>query len=401
MPDHFTNRSCPDRDRINVKEDHALRNWAHKFGVSVRAFILTLIGSSALNAFGDDNWVDRSGRHSNLSPETIAARQRYFGLDNVDPRTGAIRPDRVILSWTGVSGFAAAFRGTVVLMDAYVARDGGVLIQGQPLGIWPSIKYIGTTPEELAALKPELVLLGHTHFDHAGDLPAVIQANPGIVVAGAAEHCTDIKNTVSNVPFNCVSMFAADAPNGSMAALREGIRGVEFTAVKQPHSSAPANPSADPPFGWNLPNCSADTDYPVEPNEPLAWGAPGVGPPSGAISVMWQIRVGHFAIAWQDTAGYIDQNVINSFASLPPTDVRLASVVVSGRAALALNNRALAPKLFYPLHHDACGYLIKKDLEAFIAGLPDAERPRMQFLSDPSDYLKPLVFDPTARIWRQ
>jgi hypothetical protein len=119
------------------------------------------------------------GASAKLSSETIAARQHYFGLDNVDPKTGFVRSDRVILSWTGVSGFAAAFRGTVVLMDAYVARDGGVLIQGQPLGIWPSIKYIGSTPEEMAALKPELVLLGHTHFDHAGDLPAVIRGNPG------------------------------------------------------------------------------------------------------------------------------------------------------------------------------------------------------------------------------
>ncbi len=289
-----------------------------------------------------------------------------------------------------------------MLLDAYVARDGGVLIQGQPLGIWPSIKYIGTTPEELAALKPELVLLGHTHFDHAGDLPTVIRANPGIVVAGAAEHCTDIKNEVPDVPFECVSMFPAGAPNGTLTPLfGDPIRGVQFTAVKQPHSSAPANPATDPPFGWNLPNCSADTDYPVEPNEPLAWGAPNVGPPSGSIAVMWQIRVGRFAIAWQDTAGYIDQNVINAFRSLPQTDVRLASVVVSGRNALALNNGVLRPKLFLPVHHDACGYLIKKDLETFVAGLPESVRPMMRFMADPSDYLKPIVFDPTADIWKK
>jgi hypothetical protein len=370
------------------------------------ASVLALgLGCSA-SAETNDRY-DRNSHHSgstpaNLSAETIAARQHYFGLDNVDPKTGAIRSDRVILSWTGVSGFAAAFQGTVVLMDAYVARDGGVLIQGQPLGIWPSIRYIGSTPEEMAALKPELVLLGHTHFDHAGDLPAVVRANPGIVVAGAAEHCTDIQNAVRDVPFTCVSMFPANAPNGSLRHLSNRIvPGVEFTAVKQPHSSAPPNPTVDPPFGWNLPNCSADTDYPVEPNEPLAWGAPGVGPPSGAISVMWQIRVGQFAIAWQDTSGYIDQNVVNAFASLPPTDVRLASVVVAGRNALALNNAVLRPKLFLPLHHDACGYLIKKDLEGFIASLPASVRPTMLFMADPSDYLKPIVFDPTAKIWRK
>jgi hypothetical protein len=34
MPDDLTNRGRPDRDRINVNEDHELRNWAHKFGIS-------------------------------------------------------------------------------------------------------------------------------------------------------------------------------------------------------------------------------------------------------------------------------------------------------------------------------------------------------------------------------
>jgi hypothetical protein len=59
--------------------------------------------------------------------ETIAARQHYFGLDNVNPRTGEIRRDRAILSWTGVSGFAAAFRGKVV-------RTGrGDAVAGQPV----------------------------------------------------------------------------------------------------------------------------------------------------------------------------------------------------------------------------------------------------------------------------
>src|SRR4051812_20249721 len=38
-----------------------------------------------------------------LSAQTIAARQKYLGVDNVDAKTGAVRSDRVILSWVGVS----------------------------------------------------------------------------------------------------------------------------------------------------------------------------------------------------------------------------------------------------------------------------------------------------------
>src|SRR5882724_5303128 len=106
-----------------------------------------------------------------LPAETIAARQKFLGLDNVDPRTGAVRSDRVILSWVGVSSFVAAFKGHVVILDAYVARAGG--FASAP---WPGIRYVGATVEELAAVKPELILFGHAHFDHAGDLPQVVRA---------------------------------------------------------------------------------------------------------------------------------------------------------------------------------------------------------------------------------
>ena len=64
-----------------------------------------------------------------------------------------------------------------------------------------------------------------------------------------------------------------------------------------------------------------------------------------------------------------------------------------------MHTAALKPKVFMPLHHDACGYLIKKDLETFLASLPEP-RPMFRFLSDPSDYLLPLVFDPKAKPWK-
>jgi hypothetical protein len=34
MPDNLQNRSGQDRKRINVSEDHELRDWSKKFGVS-------------------------------------------------------------------------------------------------------------------------------------------------------------------------------------------------------------------------------------------------------------------------------------------------------------------------------------------------------------------------------
>src|SRR5467141_5065296 len=186
-----------------------------------------------------------------LPAETIAARQKFLGLDNVDPSTGAVRSDRVILSWVGVSSFVAAFKGHVVILDAYVARAGG--FASAP---WPGIRYVGATVEELAAVKPELILFGHAHFDHAGDLPQVVRANPDALVAGTAEHCRDIKDEVRDVSFRCLSVFEERADLGSVKELPANtLPGVGITAVKHPHSSAPPNPAADPPFPFGTAAC--------------------------------------------------------------------------------------------------------------------------------------------------
>ena len=47
MPDDLTKPGKPDRDRINVHEDHELRNWAHKLGVSTQQV------KEAVQAVGD------------------------------------------------------------------------------------------------------------------------------------------------------------------------------------------------------------------------------------------------------------------------------------------------------------------------------------------------------------
>src|SRR5262245_28631062 len=94
---------------------------------------------------GGTSWAAPAVKASAPEPEMIAARQRFFGLDNVDPETGAVRSDRVILSWFGITSYAASFNGHVVLLDAYVNR------------YRRAMSYTGTTPDEVAALRPETI----------------------------------------------------------------------------------------------------------------------------------------------------------------------------------------------------------------------------------------------------
>ncbi len=247
-----------------------------------------------------------AARAQNAPAATIAARQHFFGLDNVDAATGAVRKDRVILSWQGVSNFAASFNGHVVLLNAWIARAWWAIVENYPGTTapgWPNQHYVGSSPEELAALKPEAIFFGHGHGDHAGDTPVVVRANPGITVLGAAEHCNDLRAEVKDMQFKCISVFPVDAPLGAVFEVKNLLSGVQITAVKHPHSDRTTVSETNQPFSRQKEGaCQAFVDYPGDRNEPRTWNAVA----SGSVSVMWQFRIGEFALVWQDTAGPIN-----------------------------------------------------------------------------------------------
>ena len=363
-----------------------------------------------------------------LPAATIAARQHYFGSENVDPTTGEVRADRVILSWTGVSGFAAALGGHVVLLDAWIPRSrpcapppGAEPSEELRLQLsvceagWPhSMAYVGTTASELAALAPQAYFFGHGHFDHAGDLPAVLAANPGLAVFGAGEHCDDLAADPQIGPVRCVSVFGAGAAIGSAAELpAPTLPGVRMRAVKQPHAAPDAGGDT---FSYPLflagESCPAAAAFPPDSEDPVSW----LAPTGGSVSLAWQFQLGDFALVWQDTAGpirsgaqyttaglsYAGDQVAETFASLPRSDVRLASVVVSGKSTLIDQLRALHfPQLFVPLHGDPCFEKLHGEIrETLETELPASRRPELLWLRDPDDYLRPLVFDPAAPRWR-
>src|SRR3984885_3823778 len=108
---------------------------------------------------------------SHSSAATVAARQKIFGLDNVDPKSGEVRDDRVIFSWLTNATFAAAVKGHVLMLDTFVTR----------LEVTP-----GRTPftiQDLVDLQPEALLLGHGHFDHADNAAYIAQQTGAVIYA--------------------------------------------------------------------------------------------------------------------------------------------------------------------------------------------------------------------------
>src|SRR3954471_9001313 len=124
-----------------------------------------------------------SSAHAALAPAGIAARTHFFGAENVDPATGAVRDDRVILSWFGISSLAVAMKGHVLLLDAYINNANSATPTSG------SDRYVDTSYHELADLRPEALFIGHDHGDHGLGVSFLANAVPGLRIFGTAEHC--------------------------------------------------------------------------------------------------------------------------------------------------------------------------------------------------------------------
>jgi L-ascorbate metabolism protein UlaG (beta-lactamase superfamily) len=81
----------------------------------------------------------------------------------------------VELRWLGVAGFALSSAGTTVLVDPYVTRLGmGDFLRRRV--IRPDLTLI-----DRHVPRADAIVLGHTHFDHALDTPAIARRDGAMV----------------------------------------------------------------------------------------------------------------------------------------------------------------------------------------------------------------------------
>jgi L-ascorbate metabolism protein UlaG (beta-lactamase superfamily) len=73
-------------------------------------------------------------------------------------------PDGLELEWLGVASYRLSFEGTTVLVDPYVSRA-PLLLRRPAL---PDAHLI-----DRHVRKADAILIGHTHWDHAVDAPAI------------------------------------------------------------------------------------------------------------------------------------------------------------------------------------------------------------------------------------
>lgn len=199
---------------------------------TTRRTVLTAATAATAVAASTPSWSAATlttGARPRLSRRTIATRRRFFGAANVDDG-GKLRRDRVVLSWFGVSNFAMAMGGRVVLLDAWVPR-----------GTYSG--YVPVEVDDLVALRPSHVFIGHGHFDHAADAPTIAEATDAVVVR-TAEHCAQVQNQGGS-GIRTTPVMAAGAPEGATGHLDLGPISVDV--VKHVHSAA------EPPTGDSAP----------------------------------------------------------------------------------------------------------------------------------------------------
>lgn len=317
--------------------------------------------------------------------ETIAARQHFFGVRNVDPKTGAVRPDRVILSWFGVSNFAMAIGGKVVLLDAWVPR-------GAHSG------YVPTSPQELAALRPRAIFIGHAHFDHAADAVPIALAS-GAPLVGTEEHCGDFQARSPGMPVPCIGAIPHQAKPGTRARVPLFKR-LRVTAVKNLHSTITG------PDGYHVPVLpfpgTTFLEHPPTPEDLLH--LVGRLPDDEGGSVLYRFRLGGFTLVWNDSAGPLIERhpqALDVLRALRPVDVQVGAIQGFNQFTNGLRDprtyiEALRPRIFVPAHHDdwavgitTQGWRYRPYLRDELAHMPERARPRVRFISDPQDYLNP------------
>ena len=339
---------------------------------------------------------------STPSLEVMLAREQILGPN-------AIEPGKVKLWWVGVSSFVATGGGHLWLFDAW-----------EPIGLQKDYVPIGR--DELAALAPEAIFIGHGHFDHAADA-GFIAGRSGAVVVGSDTICDTAKADAARdgnaANFTCLITGTEDTPPPGTVQMGKLWQDLPPVAVLQHIHSALAPQTfelGDTPF-IHVPNLLPFLGYlNSDPQELLRFLTTLRDGQGGTWA--YHLRFGDFSLFWHDSTGPITDaepggpEVRAALNALPEcVDVQVGAIVgfdqpLSGLRDPRLYVEHAHPRLFLPTHHDAWAPVIgggaaayEAEWRAEMAALPHP--PLLDYLHDPVDYLKPRIYDIADPIWAQ
>lgn len=394
---------------------------------------------------------DGAHGHGGPDPDMIAARQKVFGFENVDARSGEVDKDKIVVSWLGHMSAAVSVRGRVFMLDTYVPR----------LEVVP-----GRTPfviKDLVDLQPEAAFVGHGHSDHA-DNAVFIAAKTGMTLYMTPEACGTAETALErmkndafmqadpfyaipkNTTIDCVGVTTAGSVPGTQVVRIRQLEPIAcVVGFRTLHSVAvPVDPDWGPHVVVDTPDPRDPTLFPpgvplTPPNNP-ANRQPGQqdlrqgAGPGGADELNYQVvlRGGfNFTLFFNNSVGAMKEGIgsnwpqgtpadgkriLDLVRSLPPTDYAFSTLSSGNTDENGWRDHvywaeALRPKIMSSGHAPVGAALqyysgFMKQLKEMEQprnewpGFPHTEWPIVRNHTDPTDVLKPEVFDVNDPAWR-
>lgn len=336
-----------------------------------------------------------------VSPEVQLARDQILGPN-------AIEPNKVKLWWFGVSSFVVTGGGHLWLFDAW-----------EPIGIQKD--YVPVGRDEIAALAPEAIFIGHGHFDHAADA-GFIAGRSGAVVVGSETICSTVQADAAREGnernFDClITGTDTTPPPGTVQTVKLWADMAPISVLQHIHSaiSPQTYELGDTPF-IHVPNLLPFLGYlNSDPAELLRFLQTLDDEQGGTWA--YHVQLGDFTLLWHDSTGPITDRepggpevraALDSFPGC--VDVQVGAIVgfdqpISGMRDPRLYVEHAHPRVFLPTHHDAWAPVIGGGASSYEAAwraeIAKLEHPPlMDYLHDPVDYMKPRVYDITDAIWK-
>lgn len=246
-----------------------------------------------------------------------------------DPTTLAVR-------WTGYSNFELAYKGQVLLLDAYIDRGSTFM----PLGFRAA--DVG---------KVNAILIGHGHSDHMSDA-ASIAIRTGTPVVGAPVSTEKLK--AQNVPESLIKTVTGNDTKGETMT----FGAFTVTPVLGRHGEPPAAITA--PFNAAL-TATTPALTPAEQAELTLINARGTSDSKvtaeGTIAYIIKLDNG-FTIMYRDSGGVVTEQEKQAMAAQQNVDLALVAV-----SSAFLNDETATravehvdvyrPSIYWPAHNDA------------------------------------------------
>ena len=234
----------------------------------ILAGVLGAFSAAAAAHDRDDDDRDDRGGWKPVDPALVKARQKFFGIENVDSR-GRVNKDKVIFSWSTNTTYVVSVKGRVLMLDSYLLH--AELPTDGPI----DRRRTKALPKDFVDLKPEAIFLGHGHGDHA-DNAAYVAKWTGATIYASPETCDVMQQDVTRMwndpnahnggakiipngdPVDCVGAVPRNSPPGEYTGtlenptggttrvrrIRQFDREICILAFKHIHSgNAPVDPS--------------------------------------------------------------------------------------------------------------------------------------------------------------